>query len=491
VGRVISMTNPAIALSWLAASILFILSLRGLSSQETARQGNVWGVIGMAIAVVATLAALVLGSGQAGVAGGGLALLGVVIAIGCAVGAALASRVAMTAMPELVAVLHSFVGLAAVLVGFANYLAPVQESAGALGELGRAPAGPGHGVHLGEIYVGVLVGAITFTGSIVAFLKLRGSIGSRPLLLPGRHLLNAVVVLACIVLAAMFIVAEGTDGLTPLSIMTVLAGLLGVHLVMAIGGGDMPVVVSLLNSYSGWAASAAGFMLSNDLLIITGALVGSSGAILWYIMCRAMNRSIWNVVFGGFGVESGAKPATGATPAGTVTEATVDQVADLLRSAKSVIVVPGYGMAVARAQHAVRELTNELIHRGARARYAIHPVAGRLPGHMNVLLAEADVPYDIVLEMDEINHDFPQTDVVLVIGANDIVNPSAQTDTSSPIYGMPVLEAWKAGTVVMLKRGMAAGYAGVDHPLCYEENTRMLFGDAQATVTKLLTALRS
>jgi NAD(P) transhydrogenase subunit beta len=289
----------------------------------------------------------------------------------------------------------------------------------------------------------------------------------------------------------MFVRAEGTAGLMPLSVMTAIAGLLGLHLVMAIGGGDMPVVVSLLNSYSGWAASAAGFMLSNDLLIITGALVGSSGAILSYIMCRAMNRSIWNVVFGGFGVEAGAKPAPGAAPVGTITEATVDQVADLLKAARSVIIVPGYGMAVARAQHAVRDLTSELTKRGVKARYAIHPVAGRLPGHMNVLLAEADVPYDIVFEMDDINEDFPSTDVVLVIGANDIVNPGAQTDTSSPIYGMPVLEAWKAGRVVMLKRGMSAGYAGVDNPICYEENTLMLFGDAQSTVTKLLTALRT
>ena len=487
------MSHPAISLAWLAASILFILSLRGLSSQETARQGNVWGVVGMAMAVVATLVALIMGNGGLGLSGSGLTLLGSVIAVGCVIGALLASRVAMTAMPELVAVLHSFVGLAAVLVGFANYLAPVPGATGELAEVGRAVqnAAPGHGVHLAEIYIGVLVGAITFTGSIIAFLKLRGSIGSRPLLLPGRHVLNAVAVLASIVLAVMFIRAEGTDGLMPLGIMTAIAGLLGLHLVMAIGGGDMPVVVSLLNSYSGWAASAAGFMLSNDLLIITGALVGSSGAILSYIMCRAMNRSIWNVVFGGFGVESGAKPAPGAAPAGTVTEATVEQVADLLKAARSVIIVPGYGMAVARAQHAVRDLTTELAKRGVKARYAIHPVAGRLPGHMNVLLAEADVPYDIVFEMDDINQDFPTTDVVLVIGANDIVNPGAQTDHSSPIYGMPVLEAWKAGRVVMLKRGMAAGYAGVDNPICYEENTRMLFGDAQSTVTKLLTALRT
>ncbi|MGE0449878.1 MAG: NAD(P)(+) transhydrogenase (Re/Si-specific) subunit beta [Vicinamibacterales bacterium] len=479
------MTHPAISLAWLTASILFILSLRGLSSQETARQGNLWGIIGMAIAVVATLAALVIGGDATGVSGGAMGLLAVVVAVGCAIGAVLAARVAMTAMPELVAVLHSFVGLAAVLVGFANYLAP-----GGGGEMSAVEA-TGHGVHLGEIYIGVLVGAVTFTGSIVAFLKLRGSIGSRPLLLPGRHALNGLIVLASIVLGAMFVSAEGTDGLMSLGIMTVLASALGVHLVMAIGGGDMPVVVSLLNSYSGWAAAAAGFMLSNDLLIITGALVGSSGAILSFIMCHAMNRSIWNVVFGGFGVESGAAPAPGAAPAGTIQETSAEQVADLLRGSRSVIIVPGYGMAVARAQHAVRDLTNELTKRGIKARYAIHPVAGRLPGHMNVLLAEADVPYDIVFEMEEINEDFPETDVVLVIGANDIVNPSAQTDPNSPIYGMPVLEAWKAGKVIMLKRGMSAGYAGVDNPLCYEENTLMLFGDAQATVTKLLTSLRA
>ncbi|MFN8063999.1 MAG: NAD(P)(+) transhydrogenase (Re/Si-specific) subunit beta [Vicinamibacterales bacterium] len=476
----IQMTHPAIALAWLAASILFILSLRGLSSQESARQGNLWGVVGMAIAVLGTIAALAMGEGASGLSGSSLGLLAVVIAIGCAVGAVLASRVAMTAMPELVAVLHSFVGLAAVLVGYANYLVAGHETFA------------GRGVHLGEIYIGVLVGAVTFTGSVIAFLKLRGSIGSKPLLLPARHGLNAVAAITMIVMGVLFVSAEGTSGMPWLGIMTAIAGLLGLHLVMAIGGGDMPVVVSLLNSYSGWAASAAGFMLSNDLLIITGALVGSSGAILSYIMCRAMNRSIWNVVFGGFGADSGSKPtASAAAVTGTVTDASVDQVADLLRQARSVIIVPGYGMAVARAQHAVRDLTNELAARGVKARYAIHPVAGRLPGHMNVLLAEADVPYDIVFEMDEINEDFPETDVVLVIGANDIVNPSAQTDPNSPIWGMPVLEAWKAGKVVMLKRGMSAGYAGVDNPLCYEENTWMLFGDAQQTVTKLITALRS
>jgi len=489
----ITFTHPAIALAWLAASILFILSLRGLSSQQTARQGNLLGVVGMGLAVVATLAALIMGgTATGGASGSALGLLGVVIFIGCVVGALLASRVAMTAMPELVAVLHSFVGLAAVLVGFANYLAPIPGATAEMAELGRVVTGatPGHSVHLAEIYVGVLVGAVTFTGSIVAFFKLRGSIGSRPLLLPARHALNAVAVLAMLGLGVLFLRAHAADGLLPLGIMSALAGLLGIHLVMAIGGGDMPVVVSLLNSYSGWAASAAGFMLSNDLLIITGALVGSSGAILSFIMCQAMNRSIWNVVFAGFGADAG-KASGAAAVTGTITEATVEQVAALLKAARSVIIVPGYGMAVARAQHAVRDLTNELTKRGAKTRYAIHPVAGRLPGHMNVLLAEADVPYDVVLEMEEVNGDFPQTDAVLVIGANDIVNPSAQTDPGSPIYGMPVLEAWKAGKVVMLKRGMSAGYAGVDNPLCYEENTLMLFGDAQATVTKLLTALRA
>ena len=473
----IQATHPAVSLAWLASGLLFILSLRGLSSQTTARRGNLLGVVGMVLAVAATLATLILNRGAgAGVSGGGMGLLAIVIAIGCAVGTVLAARVAMTSMPELVAILHSFVGLAAVLVGFANYLAPGPQH---------------HPVHLVEIFIGVLVGAVTFTGSIIAFGKLRGTIGSRPLLLPGRHLLNAVLVLASIGLAVVFVRAEGVQGLPALLALTLLACLLGVHLVMAIGGGDMPVVVSLLNSYSGWAAAAAGFMLSNDLLIVTGALVGSSGAILSFIMCQAMNRSIWNVVFGGFGADSGAKPSSTAAPVGTIQEASAEQVADILRAARSVVIVPGYGMAVARAQHAVRELTTELTKRGVKARYAIHPVAGRLPGHMNVLLAEADVPYDIVMEMDEINEDFPSTDAVLVIGANDIVNPSAQDDPGSPIYGMPVLEAWKAAKVVMLKRGMSAGYAGVDNPLCYKDNTLMLFGDARDTVTRLLTALRA
>jgi NAD(P) transhydrogenase subunit beta len=503
----VTMTVTMRGLAYLVASLLFILSLRGLSTQESARRGNAFGTVGMLLAVLMTAVALLLpgglsGGGAAGVAGGGaasgageltaLGMLGVALVIGCAVGALLASRVAMTSMPELVAMLHSFVGAAAVLVGIATYLQPGAEVAAA------------RSVHLVEIFVGVLVGAVTFSGSIVAFGKLRGVVGSKPLLLPGRHAFNLLMLAGCVVLGVLFLRAPEAipeagawqGGLAPLLAMTAIALVLGVHMVMAIGGGDMPVVVSLLNSYSGWAAAAAGFMLSNDLLIITGALVGSSGAILSYIMCRAMNRSIWNVVLGGFGAEGGAgggaRPAGGAVePAGKVNETTVDQVAELLLAARSVIIVPGYGMAVAQAQHAVKEISSLLTDKGVKVRYAIHPVAGRLPGHMNVLLAEANVSYEIVKEMDEINEDFSATDVVMVIGANDIVNPSAQEDSSSPIYGMPVLEVWKAARVVMLKRGMAAGYAGVDNPLCYNDNTLMLFGDARQSVTKLLTALRA
>ncbi len=484
------------SLAYLAASLLFILSLRGLSTQETARRGNRFGLIGMMVAVVVTAIALLV-PGEPGAATAGapegtvVGVLAGALGLGCVIGAFLATRVAMTSMPELVAILHSFVGAAAVLVGIATYLQPAGVDAA-----DRA-------AHLGEIYVGVLVGAVTFSGSLIAFGKLRGKIGSKPLLLPGRHVLNVLILTLCVAGGVIFLnadmpwPADGAGlfdaGMPALLIMTFLALLLGIHLVMAIGGGDMPVVVSLLNSYSGWAAAAAGFMLSNDLLIITGALVGSSGAILSYIMCRAMNRSIWSVVLGGFGADSGAKPAGGAAagPAGKVNEATVEQVAELLLAARSVIIVPGYGMAVAQAQHPVKEISSLLIEKGIKCRYAIHPVAGRLPGHMNVLLAEADVSYDIVKEMDEINEDFPSTDVVMVIGANDIVNPSAEEDTSSPIYGMPVLQVWKAARVVMLKRGMAAGYAGVDNPLVYNDNTLMLFGDARQSVTKLLTTLRS
>ena len=466
-------------LAYLSASLLFILSLRGLSNQKTARRGNTMGVVGMALAVAVTALALrspATPGGESMVHAEGWGLLAVAIAVGAALGAVLAARVAMTSMPELVAILHSFVGAAAVLVGIANYLEPSAEASDA--------------VHGAEIVVGVFIGAVTFTGSVIAFGKLRGSIGSKPLLLAGRHVLNALMVLVCLGASVAFLRAPAPAGLVPLLVVTGVACVLGVHLVMAIGGGDMPVVVSMLNSYSGWAAAAAGFMLSNDLLIVTGALVGSSGAILSYIMCRAMNRSLWSVIFGGFGATP-AKASGPQAPAGTVQEATAEQVADLLAAARSVIVVPGYGMAVAQAQHPVKELTSLLQKRGTKVRYAIHPVAGRLPGHMNVLLAEADVSYELVEEMDEINPDFADTDVVIVIGANDIVNPSAMTDASSPIYGMPVLEVWKAARVVMMKRSMSAGYAGVDNPLAYKDNTVMLFGDAKATVTKLVTALQA
>jgi H+-translocating NAD(P) transhydrogenase subunit beta len=486
-------TSTLRALAYIVASLLFILSLRGLSTQETAQRGNRYGILGMLIAVLCTAIALVVPDANAGVAAPsvtGVGVLAAALGVGALIGGLLASRVPMTSMPELVAVLHSFVGAAAVLVGIATYLQPGAEVEGA------------RGAHLIEIYVGVLVGAVTFSGSIIAFGKLRGKVSSKPLLIPGRHLLNLATLAACVVLAVVFLRAPDAwpvdngsfteGGMPALIVMTFLALLLGVHLVMAIGGGDMPVVVSLLNSYSGWAAAAAGFMLSNDLLIITGALVGSSGAILSYIMCKAMNRSIFNVILGGFGAESGAAKTSGAVaPAGKVTETTVEQVAELLLAARSVIIVPGYGMAVAQAQHPVKEISSLLIGKGIKVRYAIHPVAGRLPGHMNVLLAEANVSYDIVKEMDEINEDFATTDVVMVIGANDIVNPMAQDDPGSPIYGMPVLQVWKAARVVMLKRGMAAGYAGVDNPLVYNDNTLMLFGDARQSVSKLLTALNA
>ncbi len=457
-------------LAYLIAAVLFILSLRGLSSQESARQGNIFGVLGMLVALVAT--ATLLSDGWA------FAVLGLVVLVAAVLGGTMAKRVAMTAMPELVALLHSFVGAAAVLVGFSTYLAPPPEAAGAVFRV--------------EVFIDVFIGAITFTGSIVAWLKLQGKVSGSPLLLPGRHLLNLGIVIGCVVLAVIFAGAEGATGLWALLVMSALASVLGVHLVAAIGGADMPVVVSMLNSYSGWTASAAGFMLSNDLLIITGALVGSSGAILSYIMCKAMNRSIWNVIFGGFGTEPSKAPTPPADgQQGTVTETGVDDTVDRLRGAKDVIIVPGYGLAVARAQHAVFEMTRMLRDRGCRVRFAIHPVAGRLPGHMNVLLAEANVPYDIVLEMDEINDDMPEADIALVIGANDIVNPGAQTDQSSPIYGMPVLEVWKSEHTVVFKRSRRTGYAGVDNPLFYMGNTRMLFGDARDSLDAMVTALRT
>jgi NAD(P) transhydrogenase subunit beta len=459
-----------ITLAYLAASILFILSLKGLSSQETARAGNLYGVAGMFIAVAATLTATEVAN---------LTPVISALGVGAVVGVVLAVRVQMTAMPELVALLHSFVGLSAVLVGFASYLGP----------------GSGHDdgrmIHLIEVYLAVLIGALTFTGSVIAFLKLKGTMSGKSLLLPGRHLLNLTLVLVCVWLCTMFVSAPGSEGLWILLAGSIIAGALGVHMVVAIGGADMPVVVSLLNSYSGWTASAAGFMLGNDLLIVTGALVGSSGAILSLIMCRAMNRSLVSVIAGGFGSDAGATPKpSGDAAALDVQEIDVAGTVEALKEAKSVVIVPGYGLAVARAQHSVRELTEIMRKRGASVRFAVHPVAGRLPGHMNVLLAEANVPYDIVLEMDEINADFPTTDLVLVIGANDIVNPGAQDDSSSPIYGMPVLEVWNSGKVVVSKRGRAAGYAGVDNPLFYRDNTHMLFGDARDSMEAVVSQLR-
>ena len=469
-----------LVVAYLAAGVLFIRSLGGLSKQETASEGNTFGVLGMLVAIVVTSIAWVTSSDLTARMNGLGLLIGAAV-IGGVIGGGLARRVEMTGMPELVAILHSFVGLAAVLVGFSSYLRPVVVETDAIR----------HGVHLAEIWVGIAVGAITLTGSVIAWAKLKGSLSGKPLLLPGRHALNALVALAIIGLAVPFGRVGPEEGIIYLGIMTVLASLLGVHLVMAIGGADMPVVVSLLNSYSGWAAAAAGFMLANDLLIVTGALVGASGTILSIIMCRAMNRSILNVVFGGFGTGDSAKPAAGgAQPAGEVHEMKADEVARKLLEARNVVIVPGYGMAVSRAQGAVKELTATLREKGVNVRFAIHPVAGRLPGHMNVLLAEAGVPYDIVLEMEHINADFPQTDVVLVIGANDIVNPGALDDPSSSIYGMPVLEVWKSKLTVVFKRGMAAGYAGVENPLFYLEGTRMLFGDAKKSVDALVTEVR-
>lgn len=464
------MSSSLLTVAYIAASALFILSLGGLSHQETARKGNIYGIVGMAIAFIATaLSSQVTGY---------VPLVSAIVP-GIVIGAILASRVAMTSMPELVAILHSFVGLAAVLVGIANYLKPDSTLTGAE-----------ETIHQIEIYIGVFIGAITFTGSIIAFGKLRAIISSKPLMLPARHLLNIGMLVATVGLGVVFMGREFPDGLQPLLIMTGIACILGLHLVAAIGGADMPVVISMLNSYSGWAAAAAGFMLSNDLLIITGALVGSSGAILSYIMCKAMNRSFISVILGGFGEGSGKKAETGdQQTSGEAKSTNLDEVAELLHNARSVIITPGYGMAVAQAQHGVSEITKRLRNQGINVRFGIHPVAGRLPGHMNVLLAEANVPYDIVLEMDEINEDFSETDVVLVIGANDTVNPSALEDPSSPIAGMPVLEVWKAANVVVMKRSLASGYAGVDNPLFYKDNTLMLFGDAKKNVDGLLVHL--
>lgn len=457
--------------AYLFASILFILSLGSLSSQESAKRGVLYGIIGMVIAILAT----VLGEGVHG-----HIYIVAAIAIASVIGLMLARKVEMTSMPQLVAILHSFVGLAAVLVGFGSYLDPHTQ----------ALVGTEHTIHLVEVYIGIFIGALTFTGSIVAWGKLEGKVRSKPLLYPGRHLVNVVLLIVCVVLGILFAGAEGTDGLMHLYIMTAISSFIGIMLVMAIGGADMPVVVSMLNSYSGWAASAAGFMLSNDLLIVTGALVGSSGAILSIIMCEAMNRSFFSVILGGFG---NAPSASGDTKAieGEVTALNHEEVASLLREAKSLVIVPGYGMAVAKAQYPIYDMVQTLRKAGKTVRFAIHPVAGRLPGHMNVLLAEANVPYDIVLEMDEINEDLPDTDVVMVIGANDVVNPGAQDDPSSPIYGMPVIEAWKAEKVIVMKRSMSVGYAGVENPLFYKPNADMLYGDAKDSVEKILSHLKA
>jgi NAD(P) transhydrogenase subunit beta len=458
-----------VTVSYIAATILFILALGGLSNQETARRGNWYGIIGMAIALVATILGVVTQH---------YTLLIIALLIGGSIGLVLARRVQMTQMPELVAILHSLVGLAAVLVGFANFM-----------DHSTVLTGVEMTIHNIETYLGVLIGAVTFSGSIIAFGKLSGRIGGKPMILPARHWLNLGLLLGAIWFGRGFVLqAAAGGGMVPLVLMTVIALLFGIHMVMAIGGADMPVVVSMLNSYSGWAASATGFMLSNDLLIVTGALVGSSGAILSYIMCRAMNRKFIAVIAGGFGT-GGGTVAAGGEVEGEVVPIQPEEAAELLANAKEVMIVPGYGMAVAQAQHTVYEITNVLRQKGINVRFGIHPVAGRMPGHMNVLLAEAKVPYDIVFEMDEINEDFPDVDVSVVIGANDIVNPDAQEKPDSPIAGMPVLEVWKGETTIVLKRSMATGYAGVENPLFFKENTRMLFGDAKDSLDAVLKAL--
>ena len=470
------MSESLATVAYIGAAILFILSLGGLSNPETSRRGNFYGIVGMTIAVLAT----VLGPR---VMAGGLPWIIGALAVGGGIGLYAARKVQMTQMPELVALMHSLVGLAACLVGFASYVDTSIQFEGAE-----------KAIHEVEIYIGILIGAVTFSGSIIAFAKLSGKIGGKPLLLPGRHWLNLIALLVVIWFGYLFLQAhDPAAGMTPLMVMTVIALLFGIHMVMAIGGADMPVVVSMLNSYSGWAAAATGFMLANDLLIVTGALVGSSGAILSYIMCRAMNRNFISVIAGGFGTGAGAAPAASgaAQPAGEVVAVSAAETAEMLRAAKNVIIIPGYGMAVAQAQHTVYEITKLLREKGVNVRFGLHPVAGRMPGHMNVLLAEAKVPYDIVLEMDEINDDFSDTDVSIVIGANDIVNPAAEDDPTSPIAGMPVLQVWKSKTSIVMKRSMASGYAGVDNPLFFKENNRMLFGDAKKMLDEVLGALKA
>ena len=463
------MSQGLVNMSYIAASILFILSLSGLSTQTTARRGNYYGMLGMTIAILATVL-----SGQVTAYP---ILLGALL-IGGSIGAIAAARVEMTQMPELVALMHSLVGMAAVLVGYASFM-----------DHSSTLSGVEKTIHELEIYIGIFIGAVTFSGSVIAFGKLCGKIDGKPVLMPMRHWFNLALLILTIYLGNSFLTdAETGNGLIPLLIMTVIALIFGVHMVMAIGGADMPVVVSMLNSYSGWAAAATGFMLSNDLLIVTGALVGSSGAILSYIMCRAMNRHFLSVIAGGFGSSGGGEAAE---IEGEVTPIEAEETAQLLRDSKNIVIIPGYGMAVAQAQHTVNEITKLLTGQGKKVRFAIHPVAGRMPGHMNVLLAEAKVPYDIVFEMDEINEEFPEVDVSIVIGANDIVNPSALDDPNSPIAGMPVLECWKGETTIVMKRSMASGYAGVGNPLFVKENTRMLFGDANDRLQALLKALQN
>jgi len=463
------MSQGIVSAAYLIAALLFIFSLAGLSKQETAQRGNIFGIIGMVIAVLATLASTQVS--------GGSWIITLAMAIGAAIGIRLALKVEMTEMPELVAILHSFVGMAAVLVGFSSAIdhsSLIDTITGQIDPVAKT-------IHDVEVFLGIFIGAVTFTGSVVAFGKLRGIISSAPKALPGAHWLNLGMIVVSIYLGSVFMEHEAMWALV---IMTLIAFVFGYNLVSAIGGADMPVVVSMLNSYSGWAAAAAGFMLGNDLLIVTGALVGSSGAILSYIMCKAMNRSFISVILGGFGTEGGTIASD--VEQGEHTEVQADEVAEMLKDANEVIIAPGYGMAVAQAQYPVAEITKKLRDKGVKVRFAIHPVAGRLPGHMNVLLAEAKVPYDIVMEMDEINDDFASTDVVLVIGANDTVNPAAK-EPGSPIAGMPVLEVWEAKKVIVFKRSMATGYAGVQNPLFFKENTDMLFGDAKETVQKILS----
>lgn len=457
--------------AYIVAGLLFILSLAGLSKHETSRRGVTYGIVGMTVALAATVWATAAGAWGDASATTGLVLLVAAVAVGGAIGLWRARRVEMTGMPELIALLHSFVGLAAVLVGWNGAL----YDAGLEGALAD--------IHHAEVFIGVFIGGVTFTGSVVAFLKLSARISSKPLMLPGKNVLNVGALVLFLALTVWYVI---TPELWLLVAVTALALALGWHLVASIGGGDMPVVVSMLNSYSGWAAAAAGFLLNNDLLIVTGALVGSSGAYLSYIMCKAMNRSFLSVIAGGFGIEA---PRSGEQDHGEHREIDAETAADLLAGASSVVITPGYGMAVAQAQHGVADLVHRLRERGVDVRFGIHPVAGRLPGHMNVLLAEAKVPYDIVLEMDEINDDLSRVDVVLVIGANDTVNPAAAEDPGSPIAGMPVLRVWEAANVIVFKRSMASGYAGVQNPLFYRENAQMLFGDAKEKVDEILVQL--